>query len=286
METHLHASNGGIDASKLFNDILCPFVFRSPEHVPLSAWVGHIPFGFWLVERAQPTMLVELGTFSGASYLAFCQAVRGLNLSTRCYAVDTWEGDAHAGCYGEDVYQSLAEYNDTRYGSFSHLLRTSFDEALDRFDSGSIDLLHIDGLHTYAAVRHDFDSWLPKLSERGVVLFHDTIVRYRDFGVFKLWSELEVRYPNSFQFMHSYGLGVLGIGTDLPKPILRFFEIARTPEGTELIRDVYSELAKRCYSMLPAHSRGVIANSICGDEITNEAANSIDTPTPGDMRHA
>ena len=35
--------------------------FWSPEHVtsPLS-WVGHIPFAFWIMEAANPGVLVEL----------------------------------------------------------------------------------------------------------------------------------------------------------------------------------------------------------------------------------
>ena len=192
----------------------------TPERlVEPDAWVGHIPFAFWLVEAHRPRTLVELGTHSGNSYCAFCQAVAAFGTGTSCYAVDTWAGDPQAGFYGEEVYEELRRYHDPRYSAFSRLVRSTFDEAANHFADGSIDLLHIDGYHVYDAVRHDFDTWLPKLSDRGIVLFHDINVRERDFGAWRLWQEVTSDRPN-FSFLHSHGLGVLGIGRDLPEAVV------------------------------------------------------------------
>jgi O-antigen biosynthesis protein len=206
-----------------------------------SAWLEHAPFAFWIVEALRPRVVVELGTLKGYSYFALCQAVKQLELYTRCYAIDTWQGDKHTGFYGEDVFRDLRSYHDVRYASFSTLIRSTFDEALPHFIDHTIDLLHIDGLHDYEQVKHDFTSWRPKMSDRGVVLFHDINVRERGFGVARLWEELCSDFPH-FQFLHGYGLGVLGVGENLPAPILSLFAAAASERATSQVREVYARL--------------------------------------------
>jgi len=182
--------------------------WRSPDK---HAWHGHIPFARWLLTQAVPRRLVELGVHKGDSYCTFCETIARHGLPTKAWGVDSWEGDSHAGHYGESVYQTLKAYHDPRYGGFSTLVRSLFTDAARDVADGSVDLCHIDGLHTYEAVREDFDTWLPKMSPAGVMLFHDIAERQTDFGVWRLWQEVTERYP-AFTFTHSSGLGVLAVG--------------------------------------------------------------------------
>jgi len=184
-----------------------------------------VPFAMYLVDLLRPASIVELGTRRGVSYCAFCQAVQRLGLGTKCVAIDSWSGDAHTGAYGAAVLAELRRHHDPLYGKFSRLEQTLFDRALTNFPNGSIDLLHIDGLHTYDAVRRDFETWLPRMSARGVMLFHDVTERRGDFGVWRLWSQLDEQYP-SFQFRHGHGLGVLGVGNALPAAVSELLQLS------------------------------------------------------------
>jgi hypothetical protein len=89
----------------------------------------------------------------------------------------------------------------------STLIRSDFDAAANQFAADAIDILHLDGLHTEAAVRHDLDLWLPKLRPGGILLLHDIDVRQHDFGVGTVWDELQTR-GRSFAFHIGPGLGV------------------------------------------------------------------------------
>lgn len=213
--------------SKKLNPLDYPNIFSAPHRLTLSTWYEHIPFAMFLIAAQRPAVFVELGALYGDSYCAFCQAVAELELPTKCFAVDTWRGDEHTGNYGvetgEFILSQLRAYHEPLYGSFSRLVQSTFEEALLHFADGSIDLLHIDGYHTYEAVKNDFESWLPKLSQRAIVLFHDINVRERNFGAFRFWEEVIPRYPH-FEFAHGHGLGVLAVGAEQPDELQALFQ--------------------------------------------------------------
>ena len=241
-----HASRGGSwsdTLTALSDPSLDPIFWRADRLGSPSAWWHHVPFAHWVICATAPRIFVELGTHTGVSYAAFCQAVVRAKLSTRCHAVDTWRGDPQAGPHGSEVLHELRTFHDERFGAFSTLLQCTFDEALDHIEDGSIDLLHIDGLHTYEAVQHDFEGWLPKLSDRAVVLFHDINVRSGDFGVWRLWADLRQQY-RGFEFVHGYGLGVLAVGEDTPAPVAALCELV-DPAAVVMIRTRFAWLGDR-----------------------------------------
>ena len=213
--------------------------FWSPDYLDVSAWIEHVPFAFWIVETFEPKVVVELGVHNGTSYFAFCQAVKTLNLSATCYGVDTWKGDEHAGFYEEETYNKVTSYNTNNYSRFSTLIRSTFDEAIEYFIDGTINLLHIDGLHTYEAVKHDFTNWLPKLAPDAIVIFHDINVRERNFGVFKLWEELKQQYKH-FQFDFGHGLGILAVGHIVEEELKILFN-GESPAYHIFLRNLFSD---------------------------------------------
>jgi glycosyltransferase involved in cell wall biosynthesis len=135
----------------------------------------------------------------------------------------------------------LRRHHDPLYGDFSRLIQGTFDEAAAHFGRESIDLLHIDGYHTYDAVRGDFQAWLPKVREGGIILLHDVNVHEGDFGAWKLWEEVKNDYP-AFAFSHQHGLGVIVKGTSWPEALLPF---TRDDEQTNLVRDFFAQLGRR-----------------------------------------
>lgn len=237
--------------------------FLEPRRVvePL-AWAGHIPFAFWLVDALKPACIVELGTHTGNSFCAFAQAIEFFDVvGGRVFAVDHWMGDVHAGAYPDRVFEELSQYVGALYPDTAVMLRSSFDEALERFDDNSIDVLHIDGLHTYEAVRHDFETWLPKVKKDGVVLLHDTAVTSNGFGVAQLLQELAADYT-TYNFSHSHGLGVVALGS-VPAPLADLLANATDDAGLSA-STVFSRLGNAILTR--AHAEGFAATADAGHQ--------------------
>jgi beta-1,4-mannosyl-glycoprotein beta-1,4-N-acetylglucosaminyltransferase len=167
-----------------------------------SAWKGHFEFSMFLVKYINPNVVVELGVDYGHS--TFCLA--SPNIGT-IYAIDCFEGDIHAGFKTtENIFKEFK----TELIRKSLLLSDNiipikgyFDDVVLTFDK-EIDILHIDGLHTYEAVRNDFEKWSVKTTNNAVIIMHD-VIAYAD-TVGKFFNEID--FPK-FYFTHSAGLGVV-----------------------------------------------------------------------------
>lgn len=229
----------------MWNYLTEPWVLGAPQFEAdltdperrTGPWSGHRRFAYDLVRNGRPDRVVELGTHYGVSFFAFCQAVKDGSIDARLHAVDTWKGEEHSGLYGEEVIDRVRQVIDRHYGSLSiRLHRCLFDDALREFADDSIDLLHIDGFHSYEAVEHDFTTWLPKLAPDGVVLFHD-VAPSSGYGSADYWRALCDQYP-ALTFPHSFGLGVLfPKGTQCHEPLLSL--------RADLVITTYAERAQR-----------------------------------------
>ena len=167
-----------------------------------SAWLGHLEFVMWLVNIFKPKTIVELGVDWAHSTFAFSSEGIG-----NVYGIDCFEGDMHSGSRNtlETVKETYKNLLDTKLllNDNIHFIKGYFDDVAKTFNK-QIDLLHIDGLHTYEAVKNDFEKWFPNTSEDSIILFHD-IWAFRD-SVGKFFDELD--YPKT-QVTHSAGLGIL-----------------------------------------------------------------------------
>ncbi|MDO8505597.1 MAG: class I SAM-dependent methyltransferase [bacterium] len=103
--------------------------------------------------------IVEIGTALGGSGVIFADATQGRNV--KIYSVDVSPSPR--------AYQNL---NDSGVEIIS-LTSLKFSECWGRDVRRQIDLLFIDGNHSFQGVYEDFNNWSPHLCPGGSIVFHD-----------------------------------------------------------------------------------------------------------------
>uniref|UniRef100_A0A6C0EZF5 Glycosyltransferase 2-like domain-containing protein n=1 Tax=viral metagenome TaxID=1070528 RepID=A0A6C0EZF5_9ZZZZ len=224
-----------------------PFVFKciNTHNIVLnqlynhysSAWLGHMHFACWLVRLLIPCVVVDLGVDFGHSTFAFAAAKLGC-----VYGIDSFEGDMQAGI--KNTYNIVHDLKtelirDNLLIDNIHFIRGYFDDVYNTFDK-TIDILHIDGLHTLDAVTNDYNTWITKTSDNAVILFHD-VVSYPD-TVGKLFNSIQ--YPK-FYFTHSAGLGVVCKNSHTLNKILTSADI---PNKEFIIHDKSNKMIVDCFT--------------------------------------
>jgi hypothetical protein len=214
--------------SRLGGGFVTPAMFWAPDWVDTSSRSQHVPFLFWLVDALRPMALVALSERPTVSYLGLCQAVSRLRMPTRCYAVSGKKAKR----------DEWGQFHDSRYAQFSKILPA--EQMLERFDTGTVDLVSIDALESGALARH-YRAWLPKLSKRAILLVHGIDDPAVEPQTLELWHVLAERHPH-FEFAHGGGLGILGIGEDLPPALRHLFSLDATAMRALEVREIFARL--------------------------------------------
>lgn len=156
--------------------------------------------------------IVELGTFFGCSLFSMAQAVKDWKLEdVKLCAVDHFDGDVNMPGYESlPVEETVKRIAQEAYPDQSiEFIKSSFDNAVNRFEDGSIDILLIDGDHRYEVVKSDYKTWLPKVKKDGLIILHDTNIHGPTYGVAKFFSEIK---EPKFNIKNRYGLGIVKKG--------------------------------------------------------------------------
>lgn len=180
-----------------------------------SAWTGHKDFAIWLMDYVNPKVTVDLGVDYGYSTFVLGSANLG-----KVYGIDCFAGDEHAGF--RDTFEYVTNIkNNYKFDNIT-FIQGYFDQIAQSWVE-PIDILHIDGLHTYEAVKHDYETWEKFLKDDSVILFHDTVAF--ESTVVKFFNEINL--PKTM-FTHSAGLGIVSKNPRIIKDIEEKFSLQKT----------------------------------------------------------
>ncbi len=178
-----------------------------------SAWSGHRSFAEWLVGYMKPNQVVDLGVDYGFSTFVLANSAQknGKGIVT---GIDFFKGEEMTGF--RNTYDSVMNVIDKTFLRNLEIIVGEFSEVGKTWNR-SIDILHIDGYHSYEAVSKDFNTWSPFVPDNGIILFHDINVPNPAFEVINLFREL--KDGHKLYFLHSCGLGIYTKNTALYEKI-------------------------------------------------------------------
>ncbi len=149
---------------------------------------------FGIVQRLNPKIVVEIGTANGGTLFLFANVAN----PEKIVSIDLPHGSFGGGYpfWKIPFYKSLGKNHIIELiRSDSHLDKTLEDLRI-LLKRKSVDVLLIDGDHTYQGVSKDFQMYSPLVKEGGIVAFHDIVIHDESSGcdVYKFWNEIKSSY--------------------------------------------------------------------------------------------
>jgi len=118
--------------------------------------------------------IVEIGSWKGRSTICLGLGAKDGKGAT-VYAIDPHSGSSEQRrWFGKvDTFNEfLNNIKEAGVGKYIIPIKKTSEEAAAGFD-GEADFVFVDGAHEYKYVRKDYELWFPKLTDGGLIAFHD-----------------------------------------------------------------------------------------------------------------
>ena len=187
------------------------FVLSNPLIKPVQV-VSELRRFADIVASIRPKKVLEIGTLQGGT---LCVLTRLSAPRATIISVDL-PGGKFGG--GHSKLRSLVSHTFGKSFQRMHLIRgdSHSEEVATRVRdiTQSLDVLFIDGDHTYEGVKHDFVSYAPLVHPGGIVAFHDIAEHPEQAGgdAPRFWNEVKTSYRHEEIIENreeGFGIGVL-----------------------------------------------------------------------------
>lgn len=128
---------------------------------------------YFLAVKGNQNICLEIGSYEGASAYFISAGLAKKNQSGKLYCIDTWNNDAMTEGH-RDTYAEFTK-NTAPYAGYVVPVRGYSTQVVEQIAGQieQINLLFIDGDHSYEGVKADWDAYKSFLKPGSVVVFHD-----------------------------------------------------------------------------------------------------------------
>jgi len=182
-----------------------------PETIDFCSGLGDSAWLLYGLARSlKPKVCVEIGSARGKSACYIGMALRENGLG-KLYAIDPHIKTNWNDSNSVDTFDHITDnLRSLELRDYVEIVRDNSIEAAQRWHL-PIDLLFIDGDHSYEGVRRDWDAFSKFLTEFGVTIFHDTLW---DIAPDPKYSRLDMGVPRFVDELRKEGYPVISINRD------------------------------------------------------------------------
>ncbi len=215
-----------LEATTLENDgdlFMIPFIYEGHSafnSIRPKQVIYEIQSFYEIVKALDAKYVCEIGTFRGGTFYLWCKAAcEDATLISIDLPSDNWNKAFSP--ERRKFYQKFAKSSQQNLHFLpadSHQQSTK-QQLVKLLSSEQLDFLFIDGDHSYAGVKQDFELYKPLVRPGGVIAFHDILprVEFPNIEVYKLWEELKTQYSyreiiaREGEYANLTGIGVIWV---------------------------------------------------------------------------